>query len=60
MLAHPGVFGKALIESPSLLIANRQLLKDTEKANRFPEKTYIAAGTAEEADERRAPGRWMR
>jgi predicted alpha/beta superfamily hydrolase len=60
VLAHPGLFGQALIESPSLLVANRQRLKDTEKANRFPEKTYIAIGTAEELDERRAPGRWMR
>ena len=60
MLAHPGVFGKALIENPSPLVANGQRLKGTEKATRFPEKTYIAIGTAEEADERRAPGRGMR
>jgi predicted alpha/beta superfamily hydrolase len=52
VLAHPGVFGKALIESPSLLIGNGQLLKDTEKANRFPEKTYIGIGTAEAPDEK--------
>jgi predicted alpha/beta superfamily hydrolase len=52
VLAHPGVFGKALIESPPLLIGNGQLLKDAEKATQFPQRTYIAIGTAEEADEK--------
>ena len=52
VLVHPGVFGKALIESPSLLIGNGQLLKDAEKATRFPQRMYIAIGTAEEADEK--------
>jgi len=54
VLAHPGVFGKALIESPSLLIGNGQLLKDAEKANQFPERMYVAIGTAEESDEKAA------
>ena len=52
VLAHPGVFGKALLESPSLLIGNEQLLKDAEKATQFPERMYLAIGTAEEADEK--------
>ena len=52
VLAHPGVFGKALIESPSLLIGEGQLLKDAEKATQFPQKMYVAIGTAEEADEK--------
>jgi predicted alpha/beta superfamily hydrolase len=52
VLAHTGVFGKALVESPSLLIGNRQLLKDAEKATQFPQRIYIAIGTAEEADEK--------
>lgn len=51
VLKHPEVFGKALIESPALLIGNQQLLKDAEKAAQFPEKMYIGIGTAEEADE---------
>jgi predicted alpha/beta superfamily hydrolase len=54
VLAHPGVFGKALIESPSLLIGNKELLKDAEKATQFPQRTYVAIGTAEEADEKAA------
>jgi len=52
VLAHPGVFGKALIESPSLLIGNGQLLKDAEKATQFPQRVFLAIGTAEEADEK--------
>ncbi len=52
VLAHPGVFGKALIESPSLLIGDGQLLKDAEKATQFPQKMFLAVGTAEEADEK--------
>jgi predicted alpha/beta superfamily hydrolase len=54
VLTHPGVFGKALIESPSLLIGNEHLLKDAEKATQFPQKMYIAIGTAEESDEKAA------
>ena len=54
VLAHPGVFGKALIESPSLLIGNGQLLKDAEKSTQFPQRMYLAIGTAEEADEKAA------
>jgi len=52
VLAHPGVFGKALIESPPLLIGNKELLKDAEKAPQFPEKMYVAIGTAEDSDEK--------
>ncbi len=51
-LAHPGVFGKALIESPPLLIGNKELLKDAEKAMQFPERMYVAIGTAEDSDEK--------
>jgi predicted alpha/beta superfamily hydrolase len=52
VLTHPGVFGKVLIESPSLLIGERQLLKDAEKAMQFPQKMFLAIGSAEEADEK--------
>jgi predicted alpha/beta superfamily hydrolase len=52
VLSHPGVFGKTLIESPALLVGNGQLLKDAEKATQFPERTYLAIGTAEDADEK--------
>lgn len=52
VLAHPGVFGKLLLESPVLQVGSEQLLKDAEKATRFPERTYIGVGTAEEDDEK--------
>jgi predicted alpha/beta superfamily hydrolase len=52
VLNHPGVFGKALIESPSLLIGNGELLKDAEKATQFPQRMYVAIGTAEESDQK--------
>ncbi len=52
VLTHPGVFGKALIESPPLLIGDRQLLKDAEKATQFPLRMFLAIGSAEEADEK--------
>ena len=48
------MFGQALIESPSLLIGNGQLLKDAEKATLFPQRMFLAIGTAEEADEKAA------
>ena len=51
-LAHPGVFGKVLLESPVLAVGNEQLLKDAEKATQFPEKIYIGVGTAEEPDDK--------
>ena len=35
---------------PSLLIGNGQLLKDAEKATQFPQKMYLAIGTAEGSD----------
>jgi len=52
VLAHPGVFGKVLLESPVLLIGAGQLLKDAEKTTQLPEKMYIGIGTAEEAEEK--------
>jgi len=52
VLAHPGVFGKVLLESPVLAVGNAQLLKDVEKATQFPERIYIGVGTAEESDEK--------
>jgi predicted alpha/beta superfamily hydrolase len=41
VLKHPEVFGKALIESPLLLIGDGQLLKDAERTTKFPEKMYL-------------------
>src|SRR6516225_3318905 len=49
-LHYPTLFGKALIESPILEVANGRLIRDTETAKIFPLKTYIAVGTNEGRD----------
>ncbi len=47
MFEYPGVFGKALIESPTLGVGDGQLLKDAEKAKQLPQKMFLAVGTKE-------------
>jgi predicted alpha/beta superfamily hydrolase len=46
-IAAPGVFGRALIESPSLFVANRKILEESRKSHRWPERTYLGMGTKE-------------
>jgi len=46
-LAAPGVFGRLLIESPSLFVANRKILEASRRFNSWPERTYLAMGTRE-------------
>jgi len=43
----PGVFGRLLIESPSLWAANRQVIKDSRSVRIWPERIFLAAGTTE-------------
>jgi predicted alpha/beta superfamily hydrolase len=45
--ARPGVFGRLLLESPSLWVSNRQLIKDSRTVKRWPERVFLATGTAE-------------
>lgn len=54
VLTHPGVFGKALIESPPLHIGDGQLLKDAEQASQFPQRMFLAIGTAEDSDPKKS------
>lgn len=49
-LQYSTLFGKALIESPILGVANGRLIRDAETAKIFPLKTYIAVGTNEGRD----------
>jgi predicted alpha/beta superfamily hydrolase len=49
-LAAPGVFGRLLIESPSLTVANRKILEKSRGSHSWPERTYIAMGTRETGD----------
>jgi predicted alpha/beta superfamily hydrolase len=46
-IARPGVIGKLLIESPSLWVSNRQIIRESRAVRIWPEKTYLGVGTAE-------------
>jgi predicted alpha/beta superfamily hydrolase len=48
--ALPGIFGKLLVESPSLFLAKRQALKDSRKVKDWPFRVYLGIGTAETGD----------
>jgi predicted alpha/beta superfamily hydrolase len=47
LMAVPGAFGGALLESPSLWVANRQILKDSRSFRQWPHKIFLAVGTRE-------------
>jgi predicted alpha/beta superfamily hydrolase len=47
VMARPGVFGRLLLESPSLWASNRQAIKDSRTVAVWPERIYLAAGTVE-------------
>jgi enterochelin esterase-like enzyme len=55
-LAAPGVFGRLLIESPSLFVAKRRILEECRRFRGWPARTYLGTGTREvghaEKDER--------
>lgn len=46
-IVRPGVIGRLLIESPSLWVSNRQILRDSRNVRVWPEKIFLAAGTNE-------------
>ena len=43
----PGLFGRLLMESPSLWASNRQFIKESRAVKRWPERVLLATGTAE-------------
>lgn len=47
LMAAPGVFGRALIESPSLFVANRRILEQSRKFRGWPWRMYLGIGTRE-------------
>jgi len=49
-LAAPGVFGRLLIESPSLFVANRKILEDSRRFRGWPARMYVGLGTQEIGD----------
>src|SRR5579864_7562694 len=46
-LVRPGVIGRLLLESPSLWASNRQIIRQTRQIKRWPERVFLATGTAE-------------
>jgi predicted alpha/beta superfamily hydrolase len=51
VMERPGVFGRLLLESPSLFVSNRRILKYSRHFRRWPEKVFIAMGTRESGQE---------
>jgi predicted alpha/beta superfamily hydrolase len=49
-LAAPGVFGRLLIESPSLFVANRKILQESRRFRNWPARMYLSMGTRETGD----------
>ena len=47
VLERPGTFGRLLIESPSLYVGNRIMLRKARRAPRWPARVYLGVGTAE-------------
>jgi len=46
-MAAPGVFGRVLLESPSLWIGNRQILREARGVRNWPGKIFLGIGTRE-------------
>jgi predicted alpha/beta superfamily hydrolase len=47
VIDRPGIFGRLLLESPSLFISNRLLLKYSRAFRQWPERICLAVGTRE-------------
>jgi enterochelin esterase-like enzyme len=46
-IVRPGIIGRLLLESPSLWASNRQAIKESRTVRIWPERIFLAAGTAE-------------
>ena len=51
--SRPEVIGRLLIESPSLWASNRQMIRSSREVTRWPERIFLAVGTAEAGREDR-------
>jgi predicted alpha/beta superfamily hydrolase len=47
VLDHPGTFSRLLVESPSLFVSNRRILKYSRYFHHWPERIVIGVGTRE-------------
>jgi len=50
----PGVVGRLLLESPSLWASNRQLVRESNVVTSWPERIFLAVGTAEASSAERS------
>ena len=46
-MTHPGVFGRLLLESPSLYVGRGTLLRQARRVRRWPQRVYLGVGSAE-------------
>jgi len=46
-LVRPGLIGRLLVESPSLWVSNREVVRQSRRVTRWPQRIFLAAGTAE-------------
>ena len=51
VIERPAVFGRLLLESPSLFVSHRRLLKYSGHFRQWPEKVFLAIGTRESGRE---------
>jgi predicted alpha/beta superfamily hydrolase len=47
-LDRPGIFGKLLLESPSLFVSNRRMLRNSRAFRQWPRKIFLGMGTHED------------
>ncbi len=47
VLLEPGVFGRLLLESPSLYVGREYVIRRSRRATRWPARVYLGVGTAE-------------
>jgi predicted alpha/beta superfamily hydrolase len=51
VMSRPAIFGRVLLESPSLFVSNRQLLKSSRAFRQWPARIFMAIGTMEAGNE---------
>jgi enterochelin esterase-like enzyme len=53
-MVRPGLIGRLLLESPSLWASHRQAIKESRQVRIWPERIFLAAGTAEAGNPERS------
>jgi enterochelin esterase-like enzyme len=54
VMARPGTIGRVLLESPSLWASGRQLIRESRSVRVWPERIFLAVGTAEAGNAERS------